>query len=178
VRGAREAAPVRFPAEEVIMTAVSAPPREAPYNPAGFRRLWALAASWNGTWRYRPAGADLEAALRQAGSEIGAAFERVEAAAEDARLQVADALRLVEAARRDGPDVLIAVAHGDSIPGLRDEALFTALTLWGENARPEVEGVSDVRTSIGARGRFRACVRVRCLNYAEIERDRDGGCPK
>jgi hypothetical protein len=144
---------------------------EAPLHPVGFRHLWDLAAYWNGTWRYRPAGADLEVALRQAEAEIGAAFERVEAAAEDA-------LRQVEAARRDGPDVLTAVAHGDSIPGLRDEALFTALTLWGEDARLEVESVSDVGTSIGARGRFRARVRVRCLNYADLERDRDGGCLK
>jgi hypothetical protein len=152
------------------MTAVTVPPRDAPFLPAGFRHLWALAAQWNGMWRYRPAGADLEAALRQAGAEIGAAFERVEVAAEDARRQVADALRQVEAARRGGPDVLIAHVYGDSIPEMRGDALLKGAALWGEKADLEVEGVSAIGTSIGrSRGQFRADVRVRCINYAEIE---------
>ena len=151
------------------MTTVSAPPGDAPLHPDGFRQLRDLVTHWNGTWRYRPAAAVLEAALQRTAAEIEAILQR-------AKSDVEAALREVEAARRDGPDVLIAVAHGDSIPGLRDEALLTALTLWGENARPEVESVSDVSTSTAARGRFRARVRVRCLNYADLERDRDWGC--
>ena len=148
-------------------TTVTATTRDAPASPAGFRHLWNLAASWNGTWRYRPAGAVLEAALRQAGAELGAAFERVEAAAEDARRQVADALLQVEAA---APDVLIAGVYGGSIRELRVEALIEGAALWGEKADLEVERVGTVRTPINRnRGRFCAEVRVRCLNYAEIE---------
>lgn len=141
------------------MTAVVSPPPCE--SPDGFRHLQDLAAHLNGHWRYRPAGAALEVAVQRTAAEVEAVLQR-------AKTDVESALRQVEAARRDGPDVLIAIAYGDSIPGLRDEALFTALTLWGENARLEVEAISDVGTSIGIRGRFRARVRVRCLNYAEI----------
>lgn len=132
------------------MTAVSAPPRDAPFHPSGFRHLWALAASWNGTWRNRPAAAELE-----------------------------DALRQIVAARTGGPDVLEAGVYGGSIPELREAALLEGAALWGEKADLAVESIDTVLTAIiTRRGRFRACVRVRCLNYAEIERDRDWGCPK
>jgi hypothetical protein len=124
------------------MTALSASTREDPSGMEGFRHLRALAAYWNGTWRYRPAGADLEAALRQ-----------------------------IEAARRDGPDVLVARAWGDSVPELRGAALIEGAALWGETADLEAESVRDVATSMpgSRRGRFNAYVRVRCLNYAEID---------
>lgn len=123
------------------MTAVAAPPREAPLRPASFRHLWALAARWNETWRNRPAAAELEAALRQ-----------------------------IEAARMSGPDVLAADVRGGSVPELREAALAEAVALWGEKADLAVESVGTVFTSSAPRrGRFCAEVRVRCLNYAEIE---------
>jgi hypothetical protein len=152
----RSSQPRRLP-----VTAVAAPPPEAM---EGFRHLRALAAYWNGTWRYRPAGADLEAALRQAGNELEALLGR-------ARADVESALRLVEAARRNGPDVLTARVYGDTIPELRLAALIEGAALWGETADLAVEGVADVDTSMpgSRRGRFNARVRVRCLSYAEIE---------
>lgn len=138
--------------------------REAPVHPDGFRHLRELAAYWNGTWRYRPAGADLEAALQQAGAEVEAALQQ----AKDA---VAAALGQVEAARRGSPDVLIAHVYGDSIPEIRGAALIEGAALWGEKADLAVEGIDTVRTSAAGnpRGRFRTAVSVRCLNYAEIE---------
>lgn len=139
------------------MTAVTAPPEAM----EGFRHLRALAAYWNGTWRYRPAGADLDAALTRAQAEVMSVLERAGAAVDAAR-------KVVEAARRDGPDILVAHVHGDSIPELRGAALIEAAALWGETAESEVEGVSGVETWRGTRGRFAARVRVRCLNYAEI----------
>ena len=158
------------------MTTVSAPPGDAPFSPVAFRHLWALADRWNGTWRNRTAAAELEAALQQAGAEIGIAFGRVEAAANNALRQVEDARRQVEAARRDGPDVLVACVHGDTIPELRGAALIEGAALWGETADLTVERVGDLVTSMSGscRGRFRARVRVRCLNYAEIDRDHNG----
>jgi hypothetical protein len=137
------------------VTAVSAPPREAPFHPAGFRHLWDLAARWNETWRNRAAGAELAHALRQ-----------------------------IEAARTSGPDVLVAGVHGGSVPELRQAVLLEAVlleaeALWGENAKLEVESVGTVYTALNTRaGRFNADVRVRCLNYEEIDRDRDRGCLK
>lgn len=132
---------------EVSRATVPAPPPEAL---EGFRQLRALAAYWNGTWRYRPAGADLESALRQ-----------------------------IEAARRCGPDVLTARVHGDSIPELRGAALIEGAALWGEAADLEAESVRDVVTSMpgSRRGRFHARVRVRCLNYAEIEQTAPEAAP-
>lgn len=122
------------------MTAVSAPPREAPFHPAGVRHLWELAARWNATWRNRPAAAELAEALRQ-----------------------------IEVARMSGPDVLVAGVHGGSVPELRQAALLEAEALWGENAELEVESIGTVFTSLGhSGGRFNADIRVRCLNYEEI----------
>jgi hypothetical protein len=138
--------------------AVSAPPPEAM---EGFRHLRALAAYWNGTWRYRPAGADLDAALTRAQAEVMSVLEQAGAAVDAAR-------KVAAAARRDGPDILVAHVYGDSIPEMTGAALIEAAALWGEWAESEVEGVSDVQTNWrGARGRFEARVRVRCLNYAE-----------
>lgn len=121
------------------MTAVSAPPREAPFRPADFHRLWGLARTWGATYRYRPAAAELDAALRQ-----------------------------IEGARTDGPDFLDAFVYGNSIPELRSAALAEAEALWGEKADAAVEGVGTIHTASSARGSFNATVTVRCLNYAEI----------
>ena len=142
------------------MTAVTAPPPEAM---EGFRCLRALAAYWNGTWRYRPAGADLDAALTRAQAEVTSVLEQAGAAVDAAR-------KVVEAARGDGPDILVTSVWGDSIPELAGAALIEGAALWGEGAALAVERVADVHTSMrgSARGRFVARVRVRCLNYAEI----------
>lgn len=153
-------------------TAVAAPPGEAPSNPAGFRHLRALAARWNGTWYYRSAGAELDAALQQAEAEILAAFGEAGDALRRGKADVENALRLVEAARRDGPDVLVALVYGDGIPEMQGAALIEAASLWGETADLTVDGVTAVKTSMrgSTRGRFNAYVRVRCLNYPEIRR--------
>jgi hypothetical protein len=154
---------------EVSRATVPAPPPEAL---EGFRQLRALAAYWNGTWRYRPAGADLESALRQTGAEVEAVLGR-------AKADLESALRQIEAARRCGPDVLTARVHGDSIPELRGAALIEGAALWGEAADLEAESVRDVVTSMpgSRRGRFHARVRVRCLNYAEIEQTAPEAAP-
>jgi hypothetical protein len=125
------------------MTAVRVPPLGTIPGPGDVRRLWALAARWQGSWRLRAAGAELEFVLRQ-----------------------------IEATRRKGPDVLRVTAYGDSVPEIKADALATALSLWGPGADPAAEEIGTVRNTFTweghVRGKFYAGVTVRCLNYAEI----------
>ena len=66
-----------------------------------------------------------------------------------------------------------------TVPAPPPEALIEGAALWGEAADLEAESVRDVVTSMpgSRRGRFHARVRVRCLNYAEIEQTAPEAAP-
>ena len=89
-----------------------------------------------------------------------------------------EALTEIEARRAKGGDVLDAGVHGDSVPDLHAAALLKGAELWGPRAELAVEETSAVRARHDTiRGRFSADVRVRCLNYAEIEQRVTGVAP-
>lgn len=120
----------------------AAPPQAAPHWPGDFRRLWDLAERWSGDFRRRGAAAEIRALLGE-----------------------------ISAARRDGPDLLFGSASGDSIPAIRDAALFTAMELYGLDAVLAVEEIGAIQALHDtSAGRFRAEFRVRCLNYCEVEK--------
>lgn len=81
------------------------------------------------------------------------------------------ALDEIAARSTSGPDFLEASVNGDSIPQIEAAALLLAACLYGPEAKLEVADTGTIRTYRRAAGeRFTALVRVRCLNYAEIER--------
>ena len=72
--------------------------------------------------------------------------------------------------RAAGGDKLAAAVHGDSIPELHAAALAKAGKLYGPDAVFAVESTGIVHAMHDtSKGLFYADVRVRCLNYAEIE---------
>lgn len=79
-----------------------------------------------------------------------------------------ETLAEIEARREEGPDVLNARVHGDSIPALKAAAITRAVELYGAEASLEIERVWAIDTWGGSKGRFCTTVRVRCLNYAGI----------
>jgi hypothetical protein len=71
-----------------------------------------------------------------------------------------------------GPDLLTAYVYGDSITAMKMAALDEARVLYGPDARLTVEGIGGISTTLmpsvaEERGRFRAVVQVRCLDYAD-----------
>lgn len=71
--------------------------------------------------------------------------------------------------RADGPDVLLAMAYGDSIRGIESDARNQALDLYGPDADLKVEEISQARTaSCKIHGSFVATVKVRCVNFAAL----------
>lgn len=72
----------------------------------------------------------------------------------------------------DEPEILTAHAWGDSMDGLREDALRRALGLFGPDARLEVDYVEDISTSCLREplpGRaYRARVIVRCLTAEQV----------
>src|SRR5580698_8462319 len=69
----------------------------------------------------------------------------------------------------DGPDVLNVSVYGDSIPGLGVAALGVGRQLYGARAELAVERVGSIDSACGSKGRFFTVVRVRCLNYADLD---------
>lgn len=71
--------------------------------------------------------------------------------------------------RARGGDVLQADVRGDSVPEMHAAALAKAAELWGAAAQLEVKSTDTVfTTDRPGYPAFRACVYVRCLNYAEM----------
>ena len=72
----------------------------------------------------------------------------------------------------DEPEILTAHAWGDSMDGLREDALRRALGLFGPDARLEIDYVEDISTSCLREpqpGRaYRATVIVRCLAAEQV----------
>jgi hypothetical protein len=84
---------------------------------------------------------------------------------------LAAVLEGIIARRAAGGDVLQAMARGNSVPEIHADALAKALELWGPAARLEVESTDEVlATDRPGYPAFRAYVRVRCLNYAEVSK--------
>lgn len=72
--------------------------------------------------------------------------------------------------RLDGPAVLRAHVHGDSIPALKMAALDQARELYGPDAKLRIERVDSINTSSSDKGKFWTYVHVRCLNLPEEDR--------
>jgi hypothetical protein len=70
--------------------------------------------------------------------------------------------------RLDGPDVLYALSHGDTIDAIKLAALDEARALYGEDAPLRIERVGSLNTAVRrSKGRFFAEVTVRCLELPE-----------
>lgn len=88
-----------------------------------------------------------------------------------------ETITAIEKRREEGPDVLYARVHGNSVPALKAAAITRAAELYGVRASLKIERVGVIDTSVGSRGRFVTTVRVRCVNYAEIEQQALGVTP-
>jgi hypothetical protein len=70
--------------------------------------------------------------------------------------------------RLDGPDVLHALSHGDTIDEIKLAALDEARALYGDDAPLQIEQVGSLNTGVRrSKGRFFAYVIVRCLQLPE-----------
>lgn len=72
----------------------------------------------------------------------------------------------IDARRTTGPDFLNATVRGYSLPEMEALALAKGTALYGPDAKLEVVKRGDVDSYAG--GRFSTCIRLHCLNYAEV----------